>query len=67
MRNTSADLTFKSNVQVMDGLIAKLVEKKNEFKTNKEPHWGHVGDTSYVNEKLVEALNLCGVDTTDLI
>lgn len=51
----------------MDGLIAKLVEKKNEFKTNKEPHWGHVGDTSYVNEKLVEALNLCGVDTTDLI
>ena len=67
MTNSTANVSYQNNLQLMEGLIAKLVAKQYDFKTNKNADWANVGDTDFVNEKLMEALNFCGADLTELV
>ena len=63
---SQARRSYEDNHQLMGLLVSKLVAKHNQLKANAEPHWGHVGDLDYLNEKLAEALQFSPADITEL-
>ena len=63
---SQARRSYEDNHRLMGALLARLVAQHKELQANAEPHWGHVGDLDYINEKLAEPLHFSPADITEL-